>query len=260
MSQETVFVGIGGWTNYSFDKDLRQVVVTNGKETQYDENKRKLVIAYGIPNLTVEQAIALEMGMKIAEFMRTGEYSSDTGRIEKQPNAVYNLKKDPSNVVKTRRCAGRNCFSTDGTNHSRECIEDYEKAAGITSEPAQQDTKLIASLRHLYQNMIDGAVRDTASAKRIATGLLGPVIEQLERAAPHPVQPEEAVARQAIDALEAAKNGLEWYRDRCKDCVDGSDDEMDDQIDAAIAALSRQQDAGGAKGDSWKPGDPEFTA
>lgn len=40
----------------------------------------------------------------------------------------------------------------------------------------------LATLRHLYANMINGAVRDTASAKRIATGLLGPAIEGLERA------------------------------------------------------------------------------
>lgn len=44
-------------------------------------------------------------------------------------------------------------------------------------------------------------------------------------------------AQAAIDALEQAKNGLEWYRDRCPGAVDGSDDEMDAQIDAAIAGL-----------------------
>lgn len=39
----------------------------------------------------------------------------------------------------------------------------------------------LAQLRHLYQNMVNGAVRDTASAKRIAEGLLAPAIEALER-------------------------------------------------------------------------------
>jgi len=39
---------------------------------------------------------------------------------------------------------------------------------------------LVADLRHLYANLLNGAVRDTASAKRIATGLLGPAIERLE--------------------------------------------------------------------------------
>lgn len=44
--------------------------------------------------------------------------------------------------------------------------------------------------------------------------------------------------QQAIEALEAAKNGLEWYRDARPMLTDGSDDEMDAQIDAAIAALA----------------------
>lgn len=51
-------------------------------------------------------------------------------------------------------------------------------------------------------------------------------------------QPAAAeAAQQAINALEAAKNGLEWYRDNCV-IRDGSDDEMDAQIDAAILALA----------------------
>ena len=52
----------------------------------------------------------------------------------------------------------------------------------------------IAKLRHLYQNMVNGAVRDTASAKRIAEGLLAPAIEALERATPpaeQQAQPDE---------------------------------------------------------------------
>lgn len=43
--------------------------------------------------------------------------------------------------------------------------------------------KIIADLRHVYQNMVNGGVRDTASAKRIAEGLLAQAIEQLERRA-----------------------------------------------------------------------------
>ncbi|AFU45411.1 hypothetical protein C380_08545 [Acidovorax sp. KKS102] len=42
---------------------------------------------------------------------------------------------------------------------------------------------VLASLRHLYQNMVNGGVRDTASSKRIAEGLLAPAIEALERGA-----------------------------------------------------------------------------
>lgn len=39
----------------------------------------------------------------------------------------------------------------------------------------------ISQLRHLYANMVNGAVKDSAAAKRIAEGLLSPVIERLER-------------------------------------------------------------------------------
>jgi len=39
----------------------------------------------------------------------------------------------------------------------------------------------IAQLRHLYANMVNGGVKDSAAAKRIAEGLLAPVIEGLER-------------------------------------------------------------------------------
>ena len=43
------------------------------------------------------------------------------------------------------------------------------------------DPIALAQLRHLYQNMVNGAVRDTASAKRMAEGLLALAIEVLER-------------------------------------------------------------------------------
>lgn len=55
-------------------------------------------------------------------------------------------------------------------------------AGGVQALSAAPEA--IAKLRHLYQNMVNGAVRDTASAKRIAEGLLAPAIEALERATP----------------------------------------------------------------------------
>lgn len=42
---------------------------------------------------------------------------------------------------------------------------------------------VLAQLRHLYANMMGGAVRDTAQTKRMAQGLLAPAIEALEQAA-----------------------------------------------------------------------------
>lgn len=41
----------------------------------------------------------------------------------------------------------------------------------------------VAQLRHLYDNLANDGVRDTAQAKRIAEGLLAPAIVTLERAA-----------------------------------------------------------------------------
>jgi len=61
-------------------------------------------------------------------------------------------------------------------------------AGGVQALSAAPEA--IAKLRHLYQNMVNGAVRDTASAKRIAEGLLAPAIEALERATPPAEQPQ----------------------------------------------------------------------
>ena len=41
----------------------------------------------------------------------------------------------------------------------------------------------------------------------------------------------------AMGALETARNGLAWYRDRYPESTDGSDDEAAGDIDAAIDAL-----------------------
>ena len=69
----------------------------------------------------------------------------------------------------------------------------------------------IAKLRHLYQNMVNGAVRDTASAKRIAEGLLAPAIEALERATPPAEQtfitPETGNSASAKGAAITSESG-----------------------------------------------------
>lgn len=41
------------------------------------------------------------------------------------------------------------------------------------------------------------------------------------------------------EALEAAQNGLAWYRDRSPEAVDGSDDEADDLIARALSSLDQ---------------------
>lgn len=87
----------------------------------------------------------------------------------------------------------------------------------------QTQPTALAQLRHLYQNMLNGGVRDTASAKRIAEGLLGPAIEALERGTPatggKPLTDEQV--RTMIDSnhgmpkypiTDAEKVCLDWYR------------------------------------------------
>lgn len=41
----------------------------------------------------------------------------------------------------------------------------------------------------------------------------------------------------AREALEAAQNGLKWYRETYPDADSGADDEMDSQLSEALAAL-----------------------
>ena len=98
-----------------------------------------------------------------------------------------------------------------------------------TPAPIGADAAL-AKLRHLYRNLIEGGVRDTAQAKRIAEGLLAPAITALERAAlasaaqPADVDSDRAMRAQAAPAAvagpsdgwpqaSAADNALGWTLD-----------------------------------------------
>jgi hypothetical protein len=123
----------------------------------------------------------------------------------------------------------------------------------------------LAQLRHLYSNLLNGGVRDTASAKSIATGLLGPVIESLERAsearaAPHPAwcscgacNPEDAEAS-ATGAepsgwsnaqLDSMLTDALKERDHCED--------MADQLAEQIAAITGQEIGEHSSGnDPWR--------
>ena len=53
-------------------------------------------------------------------------------------------------------------------------------------EPLQQ---ALADLRHLYLQLVSGAVQDSAQAQRIAQGLLAPAIARLEAHLPPEQQP-----------------------------------------------------------------------
>jgi len=68
------------------------------------------------------------------------------------------------------------------TGMTREEIVAFMSGASAATKASAEHTGIaIAQLRHLYKNMTAGGVRDTASAKRIAAGILAPVIEHLER-------------------------------------------------------------------------------
>ena len=86
--------------------------------------------------------------------------------------------------------------------HARIAELEAVGAGGVQALSAAPEA--IAKLRHLYQNMVNGAVRDTASAKRIAEGLLAPAIEALERATPPAEQqaaPKAAPGELSADSL-----------------------------------------------------------
>lgn len=66
--------------------------------------------------------------------------------------------------------------------HTHHMIDEELKrfAALVEAKAAAKEREAIANLRHLYQNLVGGGVKNAAEAKRIAEGLLGPAIEALE--------------------------------------------------------------------------------
>ncbi len=120
-------------------------------------------------------------------------------------------------------------------------------AGGVQALSAAPEA--IAKLRHLYQNMVNGAVRDTASAKRIAEGLLAPAIEAVERATPPAEQqaaPKAAPGELAASAAKGAIMGAAYdFRDAH---ISGSMNlkrsahaALEDAVDNALAAQSAPQ-------------------
>ena len=95
--------------------------------------------------------------------------------------------------------------------------------------------ELIAQLRHLYRNLVEGGVRDTASAKRIATGLLGPVIEQLERK-PEPVGPWKC-GNEFLPYHPSASHVEPGYRDGWNACYLAAAPKADERGSAEPVAM-----------------------
>lgn len=68
----------------NYDTILRAVRITGAG---YVEGSSELRTAYSLHGLTVKQASALELGLRIFEFLRTGEYPGENfGRPDAQDN------------------------------------------------------------------------------------------------------------------------------------------------------------------------------
>ena len=93
------------------------------------------------------------------------------------------------------------------------------------------EQKAIAQLRHLYQNMVNGAVRDTASAKRMAEGLLALAIEVLERDTPPAEQQAAPKAAPAPLSDDVAKDAALWHW--LAEYLVGTRTDLDDEIVAS---------------------------
>ena len=101
------------------------------------------------------------------------------------------------------RCGGVYNAKTEAARNA--VIEALSGVQALSAAP-----EAIAKLRHLYQNMVNGAVRDTASAKRIAEGLLAPAIEALERATP---PAEQQAAPKAAPATVSSTQHSQFLSD-----------------------------------------------
>ena len=111
----------------------------------------------------------------------------------------------------------------------------------------------LAKLRHLYANMMQGSVRDTASAKRIAEGLLAPAIELLERSAAQLAVVREPLTDEQIEdyCFAAIRIGRDAARYRWLRDTSNADDPShmialhirDEQNDASLSGIDAAIDA-----------------
>ena len=96
------------------------------------------------------------------------------------------------------------------------------------TERLREELKLCCELKREYQERAAQAITDLECP---------PDPDTVDRALAQEAQQAQGVPadfEQVAQALETAKSGLLWYQDRCKDAVDGSDDEAMGEIDRAI--------------------------
>lgn len=99
----------------------------------------------------------------------------------------------------------------------------------------------IAWRRYVDSGKVNTTALELHDALRQAARLADDVLISLRAAAGVDAVPALADHRTtmqvALDALEVAHAGLEWYRDACPDDVNGSDEEADEVIGNAMQAL-----------------------
>ena len=55
-----------------------------------------------------------------------------------------------------------------------------------------------------------------------------------------PLERKDRVLREALEAIEIAKNGLDWFKDSYPHDVNESDAEASEQINEAIGAITKE--------------------
>lgn len=94
-------------------------------------------------------------------------------------------------------------FGCDTSKNQHFCDEHRVAAPAVDAGIPDAGMTVRIKLQHLYTSMTNGTVRDAASSKRMAEGLLGPAIDELVRAeleARKPWSPDEGRAGPAAKA------------------------------------------------------------
>ncbi|WP_421883184.1 hypothetical protein [Methylibium sp.] len=116
-------------------------------------------------------------------------------------------------------------------DYARRAIESLSRAP---AEPAETEAWLIRmsdGTRFIHSHNAIGDYRSLdPGAKVVELVPRGSGSHPTESAGPAPAE----IVRELVEALETAKNGLEWYQDTYPEAVNGCDDEAMAKIDAAI--------------------------
>lgn len=96
-------------------------------------------------------------GLEVTAPVTDAEASRASNLLAETGNFTYSMKRVLDDFVQQRSmhvCKGRNCTSTDGTNHSPECYEDYNTTvmAGARAEDNPHDPRTAANACTQWEN------------------------------------------------------------------------------------------------------------